>query len=173
MRKKSDAQEGVAVNLFNHHFIDLEGNRLYLDRYRNMPFFVVNIATESLFAPQLSRLQALYSLNEAAGLRILAIPCNDFDEEPRDEAEIAEFLRENYPVNFLVTQRYAVTGQEMHPLFREMVQEHSSAILPRGTFHKYLFDRRGEFVESWKPHVLPDDPGLINAIQKHLTAKSL
>jgi len=161
------------VNLFNHHFIDLEGNRLYLDRHRNLPFLVVNIATESLFTPQLARLQSLYALNQPAGLRILAMPCTDFDEEPRDEAEIAEFLRANYPVNFFVTQRYSVTGRDMHSLFREMVQEKSAAILPRGTFHKYLFDRRGELVEDWQPNILPDDPGLINSIQKHLTAKSL
>lgn len=161
------------MNLFNHHFIDLDGNRLYLDHHRNLPFLVVNIATESRFAPQLGRLQSLYSLNQAAGLRILAIPCNDFDEEPRDENGISEFLRENFPVNFFVTQRYAVTGREMHPMFRELVQERSAAILPRGTFHKYLFDRRGEFVEDWQPHVLPDDPGLIHIVQKHLTSKSL
>lgn len=161
------------MNLFNHHFVDLQGNRLYLDRHRNLPFLVVNIATESRFVPQLSRLQSLYTLNEAAGLRILAIPCNDFDEEPRDEDEIAEFLRENYPVNFFVTQRYAVAGRDMHPLFRELLQEKSAAVLPRGTFHKYLFDRRGEFVQDWQPTILPDDPGLNRIIQEHLTAKNL
>ncbi len=161
------------MNLFNHHFIDLEGNRLYLDRHRNLPFLVVVIATESRFVPQMARLQSVYAVNREAGLRILAMPCTDFDEEPREEAEIAEFLRENYPVNFFVTQRCSVTGRDMHPLFREMLQERSAAILPRGTFHKYLFDRRGELVEDWQPHVLPDDPGLINSIQKHLTSKSL
>jgi glutathione peroxidase len=161
------------VNLFDHHFIDLEGNRLYLDRHRNQPFLIVNIATESLYTPQLARLQSLYALNQASGLRVLAIPCTDFGDEPRDEAGIAEFLRENYPLNFFVTQRYAVTGREMHPLFRELVQEHSASILPRQTFHKFLFDRRGQLAENWPPTVLPDDPGLVNAVQKHLTSKSL
>ncbi|QOC23989.1 glutathione peroxidase [Wenzhouxiangella sp. AB-CW3] len=161
------------MNLFNHHFLALDGNRIYLDRHRNMPFLIVNIATESRFTPQLSRLQSLYALNRDAGLRVLTIPCTDFDEEPRNEDEIAEFLRENYPHNFFVTQRYAVTGRDMHPLFRDMVQERSAAVLPRESFTKYLFDRRGDLVEHWSPTVLPDDPGLVNTIQQHLTSRRL
>lgn len=161
------------MNLFDHNFIDLDGNRLYLDRHRNLPFLVVNIATESRFTPQLARLQSLYSLNQSSGLRVLAIPCTDFGDEPREEAEIAEFLRENYPFNYFVTQRYALTGRDMHPLFRELLQEKSASILPRGTFHKYLFDRRGQLVQDFQPHILPDDPGLNTAIQKHLTSKNL
>jgi len=157
------------LNLFNHHFIDVSNNRLYLDRYRNQPFLVVNIATDSPFVPQLARLQQVYSQHQQSGLEILAVPCTDFDEESRDEDGIAEFLRTEYPVNFLVTARCAVTGRGAHALFIEMLQEHGNAMLPRGTFHKYLFDRRGELVENWPPTVLPDDPALVHSIERYLS----
>jgi glutathione peroxidase len=156
------------VNLFNHHFMDLSGARIYLERYRNQPFFIVNIATESRFVPQLKRLQQLHTQFSRHGLVIIAIPCNDFDEEPREEAQIDEFMRENYPSSFIVTQRYAVTGPEAHPLFRELLQEKGAAALPRGTFNKYLFDRRGELAEQFPPETLPDDPMLIRSINQQL-----
>lgn len=169
MTRKSEADEGIPLNLFNHHFIDLEGNRLYLDRHRNHPFLVVNIATESRFTPQITQLQRIYTLNQRAGLRILALPCTSFDdEEPRNDSEIAEFLRTEYPVNFLVTARTSVIGIDAHPLFKEILQEFGNHMLPRGNFHKYLFDRKGQLAESWKPHVQPEDPMFLSIINQHL-----
>lgn len=156
------------MNLYNHHFVGLDGVRIYLERYRNQPFLIVNIATEGRFAPQLTRLQQIYTQFKHHGLVVLAIPTNDFDEEPRNEDEIDQFLREHYPVSFFVTQRYATSGREAHPLFRDMLQEHGSGILPRGTYHKYLFGRRGELVDNWQPHVMPDDPMLVRTINQNL-----
>lgn len=156
------------MNLFNHHFMDLRGARLYLERYRNQPFLIVNMATESSFTPQLKRLQQLHTQLNHHGLVTIAIPTNDFDEEPRDEAGIDEFLRENYPCSFIVTQRYATSGPEAHPLFRAILQEKGASALPRGTFTKYLFDRRGEMVERFPPETLPDDPALIRSINQQL-----
>lgn len=156
------------MNLFNHHFMDLSGARIYLERYRNQPFLIVNFATESRFAPQLKRIQQLHTQLSRHGLVIIAIPTNDFDEEPRDEAGIDEFLRENYPSSFIVTQRYATSGPEAHPLFREMLQERGASVLPRGTFYKYLFNRRGDLVEHFAPEKMPDDPMVIRIINEQL-----
>lgn len=156
------------MNLFNHLFMDLSGARIYLERYRNQPFLIVNFATESRFAPQLKRIQQLHTQLSRHGLVIIAIPTNDFDEEPRDEAGIDEFLRENYPSSFIVTQRYATSGPEAHPLFREMLQERGASVLPRGTFYKYLFNRRGDLVEHFAPEKMPDDPMVIRIINEQL-----
>ncbi|MDZ7789993.1 MAG: hypothetical protein U5L08_05745 [Xanthomonadales bacterium] len=156
------------MNLFNHHFMDLSGARIYLERYRNQPFLLVNIATEGRFVPQLQRLQQLHTQFNRHGLVVIALPCNDFDEEPRDEAGIEEFMKENYPYSYIVTQRYATTGPEAHPLFREMLQERGVSSLPRATFNKYLFDRRGELAEHFPPETQPDDPMLVRSINQQL-----
>ncbi|WP_376693400.1 hypothetical protein [Wenzhouxiangella sp. EGI_FJ10409] len=156
------------MNLFNHLFVDLSGARIYLERYRNQPFLIVNIATESRFVPQLQRLQQLHTQFNRHGLVVIAMPCNDFDEEPRDEAGIDEFLRENYPYSYIVTQRYATTGPEAHPLFRDILQEQGASALPQATFHKYLFDRRGELAERFPPETPPDDPMLVRCINQQL-----
>ncbi|WP_181918308.1 MULTISPECIES: hypothetical protein [unclassified Wenzhouxiangella] len=156
------------MNLFNHHFKDLSGANIYLERYRHQPLFIVNIATESRFLPQIKRMQQLHTQFNRHGLVVIAIPSNDFDEEPRDEAEIEAFLRENYPFSFIITQRYSVTGPEAHSLFREMLQEKGASILPRGSFNKYLFDRHGELAEHFPPETLPDDPMLIRCVNQQL-----
>lgn len=156
------------MNLFNHHFTDITGTRLYLERYRNQPFLVVNIATESRFTPQLQRMQQVHTRFDRHGLVTLAIPSNDFDEEPRDDAEIDQYIRENYPSSFLITQRETLIGPEAHPLFREILQEKGAGELPRESFNKYLFDRRGELVGHWGAEVPPDDPTLERHIGQQL-----
>lgn len=156
------------MNLYDHHFMDLSGARIYTERYRNQPFLIVNIATESRFLPQVKQLQQLHSRFGRHGLVIMAIPGTDFGEETRDEAAIEAFLRENYPYSYIVTRRYALTGAQAHPLFREMLQEKGLPMLPRGSFYKYLFDRRGELLERWGPEVPPDDPGLVRTISQQL-----
>ena len=156
------------MNLFNHHFMDLSGARIYLERYRNQPSLLINIATEGLFVTQLQGLQQLHTQFNRHGLVVIALPCNDFGEEPRDEAGIEEFLKENYPYSYIVTQRYATTGPEAHSLFREMLQERGASSLPRATFNKYLFDRRGELAEHFPPETLPDDPMLVRSINQQL-----
>ncbi len=156
------------MNLYNHHFMDLSGDRIYTERYRNQPFLIVNIATGGRFASQFRQLQQLHSRFGRHGLVILAIAATDFGDEPRNEAGIERFLRENYPYSYRVTRRTTITGADAHPLFREILQEKGHLMLPDASFYKYLFDRHGDLLERWRPEVPPDDPGLVRAINQQL-----
>ena len=56
--------------------------------------------------------------SEAAGLRILAFPCNQFGgQEPGTEAEIKEFATGKYNVTFDMFSKINVNGAETHPLW--------------------------------------------------------
>ena len=56
--------------------------------------------------------------SEAAGLRILAFPCNQFGgQEPGTEAEIKEFAAGKYNVTFDLFSKINVNGGDTHPLW--------------------------------------------------------
>ena len=56
--------------------------------------------------------------SEAAGLRILGFPCNQFGgQEPGTEAEIKEFATGKYNVTFDMFSKINVNGGDAHPLW--------------------------------------------------------
>ena len=56
--------------------------------------------------------------SEAAGLRILGFPCNQFGgQEPGTEADIKEFATGKYNVTFDMFSKINVNGGDAHPLW--------------------------------------------------------
>ena len=56
--------------------------------------------------------------SEAAGLRILGFPCNQFGgQEPGTEANIKEFATGKYNVTFDMFSKINVNGGDAHPLW--------------------------------------------------------
>ncbi|GAB4180862.1 MAG: glutathione peroxidase [Wenzhouxiangellaceae bacterium] len=162
------------MNIFNYVFQSLDGQPLRLSRFQGQPVFVVNTASECGFTPQYAKLQRLYENYRESGMVVLAIPCNDFGEqEPGDEAAIAEFCESQYNIRFPVTAKYSVQGRDAHPLFRDLLDEYGADILPRWNFHKYLFDRRGELLEHWPGKVEPDDLELVRTIERNVASWQL
>lgn len=162
------------MNLYEYSFAALGGGTLSLERYRSQPILLVNTASECGFTPQYAQLQRLYADYRQSGLVVIGIPCNDFgQQEPGEEEDIARFVREEYGVNFPMTAKYSVIGPQSHRLFRTMVEEFGSDILPRWNFHKYLFDRKGQLVAHWPAQTRPDDPALLHEVGRILQSWSL
>ena len=83
---------------------------LQVTQLRSVEYFFLSIAR------QLVELYEKYS--EAAGLRILAFPCNQFGgQEPGTEAEIKEFATGRYNVTFDMFSKIDVNGDDTHPLW--------------------------------------------------------
>lgn len=162
------------MNVYNYNFISLDGVPMPMERFRNQPILLVNTASECGFTPQYGTLQRLYNDYERSGLVVIGMPCNDFgDQEPGSEEEIRAFLDREYQISFPMTAKYSVGGREMHPMFRDMIEEYGTDILPRWNFYKYLFNRKGDLVSHWDSRTLPDDPAIIHDIGKNLQSWSL
>lgn len=164
----------IVMNLFEYSFAALGGGTIPMERYRNQPVLLVNTASECGYTTQYAQLQTVYNDYRQSGLVVVGIPCNDFgNQEPGDDAQIAEFVREQYAVTFPMTSKYSVVGPQAHPLFRSLAEARGTEILPRWNFYKYLFDRKGALIEHWPSDVTPDDPGLIRQIARNLQSWTL
>ncbi len=144
-------------------FRRLNGVRDNLARYRGDVVLVVNTATACGYTPQLEGLEALYRARRADGLVVLGFPANDFaGQEPRSNAEIAEFCKANYGVTFPMFAKSAVTGERANPLFRRLA---SAAGAAEWNFNKYLVDRRGKVVARFGAGAEPDGAELVGRLE--------
>jgi len=137
-----------------------------LCEYQGKVLLVVNTASECGYTPQYEGLEALHRKYRARGLVVLGFPSNDFGgQEPGSNAEIAAFCTNQYAIDFPM---FAKTELKRNPLFADLAKASGQA--PRWNFHKYLVDRSGTQVTSFDTKVAPDDPRLIQAVEKLLQA---
>lgn len=99
------------------------------------------------------------------GFTVLAFPCNQFgQQEPGTNAEILEFAKSTYDVNFPMFSKIDVNGDSACQLYQFLTQERPQA---DGTpdiawnFTKFLVDGEGRVVERFEPQVTPEQIGEI------------
>lgn len=144
----------------------LRGEPLDLSALEGKVVLFVNVASRCGFTRQYEGLQALHQEMKERGLVIVGVPSNDFGgQEPGTAEEIAAFCRENYGVDFLMTEKVRVKGPERHPLYQWLSQGRGE---PKWNFHKYLVSRQGEVIGEFPSRVAPDSPELRKAIESAL-----
>ena len=144
------------MNAHQFEFTAIDGTPLPLSDFVGKVILLVNTASECGFTPQYSGLQELWQNYRDVGLVIIGVPSNDFGgQEPGNEDEIKAFCTKNYGVDFVLTSKEKVIGNEAHPLYRAILEELGGAAKPEWNFHKYLFDATGELVEIWPAKVEP------------------
>jgi len=157
------------MNVHEYVFTSIHGHRMPLSNWRGQPLLMVNTASDCEFTPQYYKLQREYMEYRESGLVVIGMPCNDFgNQEPGDEESIAQFVHEQYRVNFPMTSKIQVLGYAAHPLFQGLRDEYGDDVTPRWNFYKYLFNRDGDLVEFWPSKVEPDDPALTHQVERFL-----
>ena len=157
------------MNVFEYVFVSLHGAPMPFSNYRGQPILLVNTASECEFTPQYQQLQRIWMDYRQSGLIVIGMPCDDFGHlEPGDEEAIAEFCETNYQVGFPMTGKYNIMGMSAHPLFHAIREEFGDDATPRWNFHKYLFDRQGQMIGSWRSEIAPNDPLITHQIECNL-----
>jgi glutathione peroxidase len=136
------------------------------DEYAGKVILVVNTASYCGFTPQYDGLEKLYREYRDRGLVVLGFPSNDFEQEPGNEQQIADFCRLTYGVEFPMFEKVRVVGENAHPLYRSLGK--AAGQFPRWNFHKYLVGRDGSVVGSYSSTVTPDSTQLVRAIERLL-----
>ncbi|MEG5266023.1 glutathione peroxidase [Pseudomonas sp. JDS28PS106] len=148
----------------------LDGQDLPLAPFKSKVVLVVNVASKCGLTPQYAALENLYEQYKDRGLSILGLPCNQFaGQEPGSEHEIQSFCQLNYGVTFPMGEKLEVNGAHRHPLYRLLAGE--GAEFPGDitwNFEKFLVGRNGAVIARFSPRTAPDDPAVIQAIEKAL-----
>ena len=149
-------------------FTRLDGERLSLLDYAGRPILIVDTASHCGFTPQYAGLQELWTRFRERGLMVIAVPSNDFGgQEPGDAGDIMQTAQQTYGVTFPLAAKVEVKGANPHPFYRWAAFERPFE-LPGWNFHKYLIGRDGRIVATYPSQVEPNDPRVVEAIEREL-----
>ena len=181
----------MSQNLYDISVNKIDGTQSKLGDYKGKVLLVVNVASKCGLTPQYEGLESLYKNFESKGLMVLGFPANEFlAQEPGSNAEIQEFCRMNFGVQFPLFEKIVVKGEGQHPLYKYLTEIKPEATMkPDGTlierlksknlisgkpndikwnFEKFLVNKKGEVVARFSPELDPQDPLILKAIEKEL-----
>ena len=158
--------------LYDYPINTLDGTPTSLRAYEGKALLVVNVASECGLTPQYTGLEELHRRFASKGFSVLGFPCNQFGEqEPGTPEQIAEFCTTKYDVTFPLFEKIEVNGAGRHPIYAELeetpdAEGHTGDI--RWNFEKFLVTADGKVAERFNPMVAPEDPALVEAIERLL-----
>ena len=134
------------------------------ETYSGKTLLIVNTASRCGYTYQYEGLEKMYQQYKDRGLVVIGFPSNDFaGQEPANETAIKSFCQLTYNVGFPMYSKTKVIGDSVHPLYQSLYN--ASGQRPGWNFHKYLINKNGQYVQSFKSEVEPKDSKLVNAIE--------
>ena len=163
------ADPGEKIGSFK--VLSVDGKERELSDYLGKTLLVVNIASRCGFVPQLGSFQTLYQQYRSRGLEILAFPSNDFlMGEPGTNHEIESFCQTKYKTTFPLFSKIVVRGNDIHPLYRCLINSHGFQGEVTWNFNKFLIDPDGNVRARFGARTDPMDPAITQMIDTILPA---
>ncbi|HIJ37802.1 MAG TPA: glutathione peroxidase [Rhodospirillaceae bacterium] len=160
------AASASTLTAWDFTFISIDGQSLPMSQFQGKAVLVVNTASQCGFTPQYKGLEELQRIYGPRGLVILGVPSNDFGaQEPGDSKEIKQFCESNFGIDFPLTEKVKVIGEDAHPFYRWAAQQLGPLAVPRWNFHKYLVAPDGRLVDWFSSVTAPDALRLRKAIE--------
>jgi glutathione peroxidase len=168
-RASDDPMPADCPELLRQQFNRLQtGESQSLCQFRGKVLLIVNTASYCGYTGQYEGLEALYRKYKGRGLVVVGFPSNDFGgQEPGTNQEIGEFCRLTYGVQFPMFEKSSVTKVNSNPLFAALSA--STGVVPQWNFYKYVVDRHGRAVAGFDSRTTPDNPKLVQLIERLLT----
>lgn len=136
------------------------------EAYQGKVIVIVNTASKCGFTDQYDDLEKIYGKYKDQGLVVLGFPSNDFgNQEPGSEAQIKDFCRLTYGVQFPMFGKTRVAKDNAAPLFKQLGEQKG---YPKWNFYKYILNRQGELVESYSSFTSPSSQKFIQQIENLL-----
>ena len=148
---------------------DISGNDFNFSTLKGKKVLIVNTASDCGFTAQYEALEKL-SHQFADKLVIIGFPSNDFKEqETKDNADIVNFCKKNYGVNFPLMEKSIVIKKnhqnEVHKWLSDMTINGWCHQEPAWNFCKYLVNEEGVLTHYFPMTVDPLSSEIITAIE--------
>ncbi len=141
--------------------------------YQGKVILAVNTASKCGYTPQYEGLQKLYEDYREEGLVVIGFPSGDFGgQEYGTNEEIAEFCEVNFGVEFPLSTKIPVTGNDKHPVFNYLTQADNPDFTGEisWNFEKFLINREGQLTRRFSTQTSPEDDEVIDAIKTLLNS---
>jgi glutathione peroxidase len=117
--------------------------------FKGKKIMIVNTASYCGNTHQYADLETLYNKYKDK-LVIVGFPANNFgSQEPGSNLQIKEFCTKNFGVSFPMAAKVSVKGDDIHPLFRYLVDQAEKIGVTdpiKWNFTKFLLDEHGKLI---------------------------
>ena len=161
--KASSAYDKLA---YEFDFNGIEGGVISLKNYKDKVIVVVNVASRCGFTYQYEDLQSLWSNYKDNNVVVIGVPTNNFKQEPGSNKEIKDFCEVNFNIDFPMTEKIDVIGDNAHPFFNWAKNNHGNSAIPKWNFHKIIIGKNGKVVDTFSSITKPTSKRFINSIEK-------
>jgi len=158
----------------------LDGREIDFSSFKGKKIMIVNTASECGNTPQYADLEKLYR-QYSDKLVIVGFPANNFgQQEPGSNEDIKAFCQKNYGVTFPMAEKISVRGEDIHPLYKYLVEESKELAknVPTNNsrdlvwrrflqdpviwnFTKFLVDEKGNLVAVFHNKLSPTSPEIL------------
>lgn len=155
----SDVDQTTATAaIYDYAISDIDNQPIKLADFKGKKILFVNVASKCGYTPQYAELQKLHE-TYPENMVIIGLPCNQFGgQEPGTGEEIKTFCQKNYGVEFLITEKIDVKGENQHPIYKWLTTKKLNGKMDssvKWNFTKYLVSETGELIDSFGSSVKP------------------
>jgi glutathione peroxidase len=131
------------MSLHDLRFTDIDNNTIEMETFKGKVLLIVNTASRCGFTKQYEDLQSLHEKYKDEGLVVIGFPCNQFNsQEPGTNEQIKDFCSTTYGVNFLMSEKIDVRGDNAHPIYKALTEAVGRDV--PWNFDKFIVDRLGK-----------------------------
>ena len=156
-------------NLYDIEIESINGEIICLNKYKGKTILLVNVASNCGFTKQYADLQNLWEKYREKDLIVIGMPSNQFGgQEPGSNTEIKDFCETNFNINFLMTSKHDVKGDNAHEIYKWAKISYGKSAIPKWNFHKILINNEGIIVDTFASFTNPMSKKVISKIEKIL-----
>jgi len=149
-------------------FTGIDGQSIKISDYKEKVIVVVNVASRCGFTKQYEDLQNLWTNYKDNNLVVIGVPTNDFKQEPASNKDIKDFCETNFNIDFLLTEKTNVLGENAHPFYKWAKENHGNAAIPKWNFHKIIIGKDGKVADTFASITNPSSKKFINFIEEQI-----
>jgi glutathione peroxidase len=153
----------------------IHGQDQHLSDFKGKVVMIVNVASKCGFTKQYKPLEAMYAKYADQGFVIVGFPANNFgQQEPGSNAQIEEFCKSTFDVKFPMMAKISVKGDDKAPLYKFLTDSATNGDFAGEigwNFTKFIVDRNGNVIARFASQTSPDQPVVVDEIEKALAAK--
>jgi glutathione peroxidase len=158
---------GLSYSIYDYQVTDTNGNTINLNDFQGKKILFVNTASNSKYVDQYNNLEQLYQKFKDS-LVIIALPSNDFGNEPLDNDSIKSFVMNTYKIHYVLAGKASVTGDSIAPVYKWLTDSSLNHVFHNpvfGDFYKFLVDEHGNIIGLFNGSTDPMDTDIQNLIQ--------
>ena len=155
--------------IYDFEIESITGEKIDFSKYKSKVILLVNVASKCGFTKQYTDLQKLWETYKDKGLIVIGFPSNQFGgQEPGTNVEIQTFCKFNFDINFPMTTKIDVKGENIEPIYKWALENYGKKAIPKWNFYKILINKNGKIEETYSSMTNPMSKKITRDIEEIL-----